>query len=166
MTLKFQSRYVILRNFDLSTEREVKNAHGSIVYESKSSWSPSKLVHFQRALEYQCSKISSKKSLLISPGVKKKKTFLSLISIRPSNNLSLLYLKLLNMSTFTSSTVNPTSIPTSKMLPFPCVPSPYHTAPPNMFLSPPSPCPNPLCIYTPLPKPVLIFSTPEFPKIT
>lgn len=99
--------------------------------------------------------------------MKKRNCCLSLIFIGPSNNLGILYLKLFNMANIhLSSSVTLSFIPTFKTLPFPYVPTPFHSAPPIMLLSSPSPCADPPCIYTPLPKTVAIFPTSQFLKVT
>ena len=52
MTLKFYSRSIIWGHSGSHTQREVKNAPSSLVYESERSWNHSQVGHLQRAFEY------------------------------------------------------------------------------------------------------------------
>lgn len=128
MTLKSSSTYIFLRNSGSYTL-------SSIVYESKDLGSLSKLVHLQKALNTSDLKSPLKYSLLIVPGVKKKNSFLSIILIRPPNNLSTLSETIQYINIHLSSTITPTSIPTSKKLSPHYVPSFYHSASLSMFVS-------------------------------
>ena len=82
----------------------------SIVYESKDLRSLSKLVHLQKTLNTSDPKSALKYGLLIAPGRKKKNSFLSMILIRPSKNLSTLPETIQYINIHLSSTVTPTSI--------------------------------------------------------